>query len=408
MKSIAVIGGGASGLMAACHAAGEGRRVTLFEKQKKLGRKILATGNGRCNITNRNLDPEMYHGSNPKIIRNIFSKFGFHETEDFFLSIGLPLAEGKNGRMYPASFQASSVVNLLAYRLKRAGVAVSLHRKIQEIIPDKGMFRLLTAGREEHIFDSVILASGGCSYPQLGGSRSGYEIAGRLGHSIVEPFPAILPINIPLKSVHRLQGIRWECRVDLLLRGKRVVSSIDELLFTGYGLSGIAALDISRWVNWFALDGEETEIRIDFFPGMEENELEALMRRLWEDGNRKLGFSLYGIINERIPEVVLEIEGFDPERKTGSLKNSEKKEIVRLFKSFRLKPGKPRSFNEAVVTAGGVNVGEIDPSTMESRIIKNLYITGELLDIDGESGGYNLQFAWSTGAIAGMSQERER
>ncbi len=394
--------------MAACHAAGAGRSVTLFEKQKKPGRKILVTGNGRCNITNRNLDPERYHGGNPNIVRNIFSKFGFHETEGFFLSIGLPLAEGKNGRMYPASFQASSVVNLLAYRLKKAGVTVSLHRKIQEIIPEKGKFRLLTAGREEHLFDSVILASGGCSYPQLGGSRSGYEMAGNLGHSIVEPFPAILPINIPLKSVHRLQGIRWECRVDLLLKGRSIVSSEDELLFTGYGLSGIAALDISRWVNRLNLDGEETEISIDFFPGTGENELEELMMRLWEDGNKKLGFSLYGILNERIPEVVLEIAGFDPGRKTGTLKNIEKKEIVKLFKNFRLKPGKPRSFNEAVVTAGGVNVVEVDPSTMESRIMKNLYITGELLDIDGESGGYNLQFAWSTGAIAGMSQERER
>jgi predicted Rossmann fold flavoprotein len=404
LKRIAVIGGGASGLMAACHAAGEGRNVVLFEKQKKLGRKILATGNGRCNITNRNLDPGRYHGENPKIAHSIFSKFGYHETEEFFLSIGLPLAEGRNGRMYPSSFQASSVVNLLLYRLKRAGVTISLHRKIEEVISEKGQFRLVTAGREEQLFDSVILASGSCSYPQLGGNRSGYEIAERLGHTLIEPFPSILPINIPLKPVHRLQGIKWDCRVDLLLNGKRIVSSTDELLFTGYGLSGIAALDISRWVNKFSLEGKDPEISIDFFPGLNEDELEVLLERLWEDKSKKLAFSLYGILKERIPEIVLESAGFDTEKKTGSLKVVEKKQIAHLFKNFKLKPGKPRSFNEAVVAAGGVNVDEIDPATMESKLAKNLFITGELLDIDADSGGYNLQFAWSTGAIAGMSQ----
>jgi predicted Rossmann fold flavoprotein len=404
LKRIAVIGGGASGLIAACHAAGEGRSVTLFEKQKKPGRKVLATGNGRCNITNRNLDPHRYHGSNPKVVHSIFSKFGFHETEDFFLSLGLPFAEGRNGRMYPSSFQASSVVNLLLYRLKREGVTIGLHRKIEEIVPEKEKLKVITTGREEHLFDSVILASGSCSYPQLGGSRSGYDIAERLGHSIGEPFPAILPVNIPLKSVHRLQGTKWDCRVDLLFNGKSVVSSTDELLFTGYGLSGIAALDISRWVNMLTLEGKDTEISIDFFPGLNENELEVLMERLWEDGNKKLAFSLYGILKERIPEIVLETAGFDPERKIGSLKGAEKKRIANLFKNFKLKPGRPRSFNEAVVAAGGVNVDEVDPATMESRLVKNLFITGELLDIDADSGGYNLQFAWSTGAIAGMSQ----
>ncbi len=404
MKRIAVIGGGASGLMAACHAAGEGRSVVLFEKQKKPGRKILATGNGRCNITNRNLDPRRYHGGNPKIVHSIFSKFGYPETEDFFLSIGLPFSEGKNGRMYPSSFQASSVVNLLLYRLKRAGVAVSLHRMIREIIPGNDGFRLITPGREEHHFDSVILASGGCSYPQLGGNRSGYDMAEKLGHTLADPFPAILPINIPLKSVHRLQGVKWECGVELLEKGKSVVSSTDELLFTGFGLSGIAALDISRQVNMLVLEGKDPEISIDFFPGLNEQELDVLMERLWEDENKKLAFSLSGILKERIPELVLETAGFDPFGKTGSLKGAEKKRIVHLFKNFRLKPGKPRSFNEAVVAAGGVNVDEIDPGTMESRLVKNLFLTGELLDIDGESGGYNLQFAWSTGAIAGMSQ----
>ncbi len=404
MKHVAVVGGGASGHLAAYFAALNGNRVVLFEKQKKLGRKLLATGNGRCNITNRNIALSNYHGRNPKFVLNVFSRFGLRETEHFFNNIGLPLVEENHGRMFPASFQASSVTGVLLYELKKLNVDIKTHRKVVKIGAVKGMFKIITAGKEEYSCQSVILSAGNCSYPQLGGTKVGIELVEELGHRIVEPFPAILPVNIPLKSVHRLQGVKWKSSIAVLCKGKIISSTEGELLFTGFGLSGTAALDISRSVNENIIKGKSPEIVIDFFPQYSYDELFELFQSIWADSNKKLSFSMTGIINSRIPEVVLGISGIDPDRRINELNIREKKEIVKIFKCFKLTPGKPRPFSEAVVAAGGVDVSEINPATMESRIVKNLFITGELLDIDGDSGGYNLQFAWSTGAIAGMSQ----
>lgn len=404
MKRVAVIGGGASGLMAACFAAGGGNSVVLFEKQKKIGRKILVSGNGRCNITNRVISAEMYHGKNPYVVNNIFARFGFEDTVAFFRSIGLPLVEEEKGRMFPASLQSTTVVRLFEYELKHRGVDVLLHRKI-DLIEKKGKgFRLVTAGKEEYSFDSVILSAGSCAYPPAGGSGDGYELACQMKHSVRDPFPAILPINIPLKALHRLQGLKWDCAVQVLHGDRVVASSEGELLFTAYGISGPASLEVSRAVNELVIRNVVPIIVIDLFPGKTEQELISQLEDFWMDTSKSVGFSLVGIMKTPMPEVMLHIAGIKPDRKAGDLSRDERKKLAAILKSLRLEPGKPRGFNEAVVAAGGVDIDEIDYTTMESRRVKNLYITGELLDIDGNSGGYNLQFAWSTGAIAGMSQ----
>jgi predicted Rossmann fold flavoprotein len=404
VKRVAIIGGGASGLMAACCAAGGGNTVVVFEKQKKLGRKILVSGNGRCNITNSAVSAEMYHGKNPQVVNNIFARFGFEETVEFFRSIGLPLVEEEKGRMFPASLQSTAVVRVFEYELKRRGVEVLLHRKIDRIGHEQDGFSLVTAGREEHRFDSVILAAGSCASPPAGGSTDGYELARQLKHTVRDPFPAILPITIPIKIVHRLQGVKWDCLVRVL-RGEKVVGSSEgELLFTAYGISGPASLDVSRTVNELVERNIMPVISIDLFPGYSEHELVALLDGLWSDASKSVGFSLVGILKTPMPEVLLQMAGIDPGKKTGDLTREDRRAIARILKGVRLEPGKPRGFNEAVVAAGGVDVDEIDCTTMESRLVNNFYITGELLDIDGDSGGYNLQFAWSTGAIAGMAQ----
>jgi len=391
-------------MMAAWYAAAGGCSVVLFEKQKKAGRKILITGNGRCNITNRHLDPARYHGRNPMFVNNVFARFGLSETIDYFSSIGLPLVEENNGRMYPASMQASTVVKLLEYELERKGVDFRLHRRIDSIVPRGSGFELTTAGRESHRFGSVILCAGSCAWSGAGASRSGYDLARSLGHRVHDPFPAILPLTIPMKSLHRLQGIKWDCALKVLNEGRRIATSSGELLFTGYGISGPAALDISRAVNESVIRGERPEIIIDFFPGFSEEELLTYLETVLADGARETAFSLGSILKERMPEVLLEAGGVDPVKRAGELSRSDRKAIVTVLKGLHIEPGEPRGFNDAVVAAGGVDVSEIDPATMESRIVKNLYITGELLDIDGDSGGYNLQFAWSTGALAGMAQ----
>jgi len=404
VKRIAVIGGGASGLMAACFAAGGGNTVVLFEKQKKIGRKILVSGNGRCNITKSALSAEMYHGKNPEVVNNIFARFGFEDTIAFFRSIGLPLVEEERGRMFPASLQATAVVRLFEYELKHRGVEVLLHRKI-DLIERKGEgFRLVTAGLEEYFFDSVILSAGSCAYPPAGGSGDGYGLARQMKHSVHEPFPAILPINIPLKILHRLQGVKWDCAIQVLHQDRVVGSSEGELLFTAFGISGPAGLDVSRVINDLVIRKAVPVVKLDLFPGYTERELRALLDELWMDPSKSAGFSLVGILKTPMPEVLLHIAGIDPGKKSGDLSREERQKLAGILKSLRLEPGKPRGFNEAVIAAGGVDIYEIDCTTMESRCVSNLFITGELLDIDGNTGGYNLQFAWSTGAIAGMSQ----
>ena len=260
MKSIAVIGGGASGIMAAIFASDNRCGVSLFEKQKSIGRKILATGNGRCNLSNRNVDTPHYHGNNPRVTLNIFSRFGLNETIEFFESIGIPVVEEKEGRLFPESLHASSIVRILEYELSKRNIDIKLNRKIEKIIPDKKGIRLVTAGKEEHVFDSVILSAGSCAYPQLGASRTGYELASSLGHKIIEPFPAILPLNIIQKEIRRMEGIKRICKVSAVIGGKIRAESTGDLLFTEYGISGTAVLDISRAANEAAIKGENPEI----------------------------------------------------------------------------------------------------------------------------------------------------
>jgi predicted Rossmann fold flavoprotein len=258
---------------------------------------------------------------------------------------------------------------------------------------------------EEEIFDSVILSCGSAAFPAAGASRSGYELAESLGHRIYDPFPVILPVNIPLKTVHTLQGIKWDCGVKVFFKDRCIAESCDELLFTAYGISGPASLKVSRGINELVLNGKIPEISIDFFPLLNLQKLGNILDCLFADKNKKLSFALLGILKERMPEVILSVTGINHEKRCGSLSGSDRGKIISSLKDFRLTPGKPRGFDEAVAAAGGVAVDEIDPATMESKIIKNLFITGELLDIDGDSGGFNLQFAWSTGALAGTAQK---
>lgn len=404
MARIAVIGGGASGLIAAYFASEKNNNVILFEKQKKLGSKILITGNGRCNISNMNIHVDKYHGRDPHFALHVFNKFGLDDTINFFKSIGIPTVEEKKGKLFPQSLQALSVVRLLEHELQKKGVEIKLHRRIDKICTHKNQFKLTTAGNEQFIFDSVILSTGSCAYSQVGSSKIGYKLARSLNHTVYEPFPALLPINIPLKKIHRLQGVKWNCFIKASYNNTVLASSKGELLFTRYGISGPVALDISRVVNEMVIQNKYPEIVIDFYPEYSEENLMQLLNKLWHDDNKSVSLSLIGIMKHIMPDVLLEIAGINPESKVRDLSNKYKMLIVKTLKELTLMPGNPGKFNDAVIAAGGIDVNEVNPKTMESKIIKNFFITGEVLDVDGDSGGYNLQFAWSTGAIAGMSQ----
>ena len=403
---IGIIGAGASGLMASCYASGNGNKVLLFEKQQKIARKILASGNGRCNISNRSISSnfaEHYHGENPAFVNNVFSRFGVEETESFFLGIGLPFVEENDGKLFPASLQAASVAKIFQYEIKSRGVELYLDYNIQSVKRDGDGFIVKTSMAEERL-DSLVLAAGSCAAPDLGGSNSGYDLAKSLGHRIVKPRPVILPINIPLKMLHRLQGIKHDVALKVKVGSNVLATSQGELLFTAYGISGPATLLISRAVNDALSQKKQPVIEIDLFPSMKHEELANYLNTVWADENKKFAFSLLGVLKEHMCEVFAMMADIDPNARLVSVGKDARNKFVNLVKALRIEPGEPRSFKEAVAATGGVAVDEINASTMESKIVKNLFITGELLDIDGDSGGYNLQFAWSSGALAGLVQ----
>jgi predicted Rossmann fold flavoprotein len=312
MKSVAIIGAGASGIMAGLFAA-RNNKVIIFEKQNKIGRKILSTGNGRCNISNKYTDISHYNGNNTKFVLNLFHRFGLNETIEFFESIGIPFIEENDGRLFPASNQALSVVEILDYELRIKGADIRLNRMIEKVIPLGKKFRIITAGREEYEVDSAIVSTGSRAHPQIGGSNHGYEIASSLGHKVFDPFPVIVPINIPLKIIHKLQGIKWNCRVSAVIDGEKISESTGELLFTKYGISGPAALNISRKINENMIKNNIPQISVDFFPDIDESSLLENLNRLWIHKNRPLCLSLTGILKKRMPEILLEIADINPE-----------------------------------------------------------------------------------------------
>ena len=397
--------------MAACFAAIGGCDVHLFEKQQKTGRKLAATGNGRCNISNASLSDirscgEHYHGEDPSFAERVISAFGLQQTRDFFVGIGIPFREESGGRLFPASLQAASVASILRYEAAKRGANIHLSRKIEFVERRENGFVLVTAGKEEFAADAVILAAGSPAYPSLGGDDFGIQAAKSFGHTIIEPLPVILPLNIADKALHTLQGVKWNVRLTVSINGAEAARSEGELLFTGYGISGPAVLAVSRAVNKGIIENAAPALTADFFPEANEGELRQMLTNLWLDEGKKFAFSLMGALNERLCPVLADAAGINPEGRVADVSAEAREKFIRIAKCFPLPAGKPRSFKEAVTAAGGVRTKEIDFTTMESKLVKGLYITGELLDIDGDSGGYNLQFAWSTGAVAGAAASR--
>ncbi|MDA3899219.1 MAG: NAD(P)/FAD-dependent oxidoreductase [Spirochaetes bacterium] len=401
-RSVIVVGGGASGIVAAIEAARAGASVTILEKQKSLARKVAASGNGQCNISNSRLSHEYYHGANPLFTRNIFGHFSLDDTRAFFLSIGLPLCERQQGRLYPFALQARTVCEFLEDELRRLHVSVQLHRCVESITPlSGGAFKLVTAGRDEYFSDSVILATGGRSFSKLGGSSRGYQLSEMLGHTVSETYPSIIPLSIPEKAIHRLEGIKWDSRLTVQSGNKLIAQSSGELLFTNYGISGPVTLDISGAVNRLVVSGRPADVVIDLFSGFSHDELNSFLLPLYRGAS--VSRMLEAVVKKRMPEYILYKAGIEPERRADSLSSEERSLLVEHMKALCIEPGSPRSFEEAMVTAGGIDVGQLVPATCESKLVPGLYITGELLDIDGDCGGFNLQFAWSSGAVAGRA-----
>ena len=396
MSKIAVVGGGSSGIMAAVIAARAGAQVCVYEKNERLGRKILSTGNGRCNYTNKNAGIENYNGKNVAFMKHAVSKFWVEETLQFFDELGiLPVCED-DGKMYPYSRQASAVCDVLRFETTRLGINLILKTTVKRIEKKGKKFCISDNKGNVNEFDKVIIATGGLAAPDLGSDGDGYEFARSFGHTVTELTPALVQLKTNPEDIKGLKGIK----VQAVLKHNEK-SFEGEILFTDYGISGPPVFKASSCVK------KNTEMYIDFLPEYTEQELFEIIKRRAARGFT-LENMLIGVVNRLVGINILKYSGLSPLSRTeDSLTDEEIYALVKGLKNRKIYVTGKQSWKNAQVTAGGINTDEINSKTMESRLVKGLYFTGEIVDIDGECGGYNLQWAWSSGYMAGTAASRK-
>lgn len=402
---VIVIGGGASGMVAAISAARRGADVTLLEHTDKIGKKILATGNGRCNLTNELQGEEYYRGGRSGFVNSILEQFGLEETLSFFGELGL-VVKSKKGYVYPYSEQASAVLDVLKQELRRLQVKLVYRAKIRSVERKKVFY--VHAG-ECYEAESLIIAAGSKAAPSTGSDGSGYLLAEQLGHTVIKPLPALVQLKAAGKYFEQLAGIRTEAEVSLIIEGTEKIREQGELQLTKYGISGIPVFQISRYAAQALDQGRKVQAVIDFFPVFSHAELYDWIKKNRNHNGRKTAEELMGgLLNKKLAGVLLETAEIEPKKWVEKLTDRQIKRLAGLIKRFPVTVTGTNSFEQAQVCAGGVNTGEIDGKTMESCLVKGLYFAGEILDIDGACGGYNLQFAWSSGWLAGSSAAQRK
>ena len=396
---IIVIGGGAAGMIAALTAARQGAQVCLLERQNRVGRKLLATGNGRCNLTNTHLNPDNYHSENPTFPQAALEAFSTHSTLDFFLSLGLVTTEEPGGRVYPLSDQAGSVVDVLRLALDEAGVEIRTEFEVTGLKKGKHGFKITSSG-ESLLCDRVILCCGGMAGGKLGGTRSGYDLLQAHGHTLTKLYPVLVQVKTDSTFVRALKGVRSDAAVTLKQNEKPVARSQGEVQFTDFGVSGPAVFEISRAVS--TGKGGLT-LQLNLLRSMDYPQVVELLQRRQEamPGLTMENF-LTGILHNRLGRTLLRYAGYNLTDPVSALKPNDLKRIARSIQSFELPVIGALGFDGAQVTAGGIRTDDFDPNTMESRLVPGLYAAGEVLDVDGDCGGYNLQWAWSSGYAAGL------
>lgn len=400
---VGIVGGGASG-MAAALAASEnpGVQVLLFERQARVGRKLQATGNGRCNLTNLYAEQMHYHGENPAFIQHAMGTFSPQETLAWFENMGLYTVAEASGRVYPYSDQANSVVDVLRFALERDNITQYLGFDVQKIRFTDGQYHI-TNGDETIVCDKLIIACGGLAGSKLGGTMSGYKLLGKLGHRATRLRPALVQIKSSWGGVVALKGVRANCHVRIVRDREIVSESTGELQFAEYGISGPVVFEVSRDV---CCGGGEWSAWLDFLP---ELSVEQIVRML----DRKSTLSVYaeelltGILHNRLGKVLVKSAGIQGNRPVCQLHTEELVTLAKLCKAFQISLTETLGMDSAQVTAGGVITEQFDPNTMESKLMPGLYACGEVLDIDGDCGGYNLQWAWASGRLAGYSAGKD-
>ncbi len=396
---IAVIGGGASGLMAAITAKKSGKEVIILERKDRILKKVLITGNGRCNITNVNANISNYFGKNIPSVENILNRFTPQDTMDFFNELGIVCNEENRGKVYPLSGQASSVVDALRFEAERLGIKIETEFYVRKIEKDGFKFRIYSEDRKKIEAGRVILAAGGQSYPELGSNGSGFELAKELGHSVTKLSPSIVQLKTEKHQVKGLQGIKTDAAVTAYGDNKKICTYDGELLFTDYGISGNVVFNISFVMPLY----KNVEFEIDFMEKFDYNELyEMLKERKRILSHLTMENYFNGMINKKLGQFLSKVSGIEKLSKpVKDLNDSDIRKLCTVLKKYRLKILETTGFKNAQVTAGGVSLDEVNTETLESKIVKGLYFSGEVLDVYGECGGFNLQWAWASGYIAG-------
>jgi predicted Rossmann fold flavoprotein len=398
---IAVIGGGASGLMAAIAAARNGAEVTIYEKLNKVGKKILATGNGRCNYTNMNMSIDRYHGKNIRHAENILNSFNLDRTLKFFEDLGINPYVGELGKVYPSSLQSSSVLDVLRYEAERLKVVEVTDFEVTELRKNKDTFSIIGSD-SIYYADKVILASGGKASPQLGTDGKGYELAKHFGHKIIDPFPALVQLKLSGKYFKRITGIRFDGVVKGLTDKNIIREDEGEILFTDYGISGPPILQISRKVIEELNKNKKVYVSVDMFPHQSKFDLYDLLNiRFNKIGYKSIEDGLIGFINKKLIPVILMEANIELNKQCGKLNKKEIFKIIDILKDWKFEVTGHNTWQQAQSTAGGVDMSEVNHKTLESTKVKGLYLSGEILDVDGDCGGFNLQWAWSSGYTAG-------
>ena len=404
---VIVIGGGPAGMIAAARAGARGARVLILEKNNQLGAKLLATGHGRSNITNLLADKKEtinVYGKNHKFLFSAFNKFSVDDTIKFFNDLSVETKEEDRGRIFPLSDKAGDVRQALVQYLKNSGVGVKLNAEVKSIIAeDKKIVKIILADGQEILSKNFIIATGGKSYAQTGSTGDGYKWLASLGHKIITPRPALTPVVVKEKIVKNLEGLSLkDIGISVFQNNKKVVSRIGEIIFTADGLSGPAIIDLSERIG--ALLPSPTFLKIDFKPEIETAELNKKLQKDFHEAHNKM-FKNYltGLVPPKLVPVIIKTAEIDGTKQVNIITKAERQALAQALKEFTLEVKELKGFNKAMITAGGVDIKEVDPKTMRSRLYENLFLAGEILDLDGPSGGYNLQICWSTGYIAGDS-----
>ncbi len=410
MSSVVVVGGGAAGMMAAIAAAGKGHSVRLYEKNEKLGKKLFITGKGRCNVTNACDMEELMAGvvTNARFLYSSFYGFTNQDVIDLLARFGCRTKVERGNRVFPVSDHSSDVIRALGDGLRDMGVQVRLNTAVDSLILEDGRVRgVRTRGGKEDAADAVVVATGGLSYPTTGSTGDGFRFAADAGHRVTELSPALVPFNVrEIELAKELQGLALKnVEVTILDGGRELYREFGEMLFTHFGVSGPVLLSASSFCTGAIRRGPLT-MEIDLKPALSEKQLdERILRDFGEARNKQFKNTLSHLYPAKLVPVMIRLSGISPDKQVNEITKAERERLNALTKHFTMTLTGLRDYKEAIITQGGVSVKEINPSTMESKLVRGLYFAGEVLDLDAVTGGFNLQIAWSTGWAAGSKIE---